>query len=74
MLGPRTADARGMLEPVARRIFDLLAAGFSITDVAAEIGYSRRTIERRTADARRRLGVATNVEALLVLRKGPAAG
>jgi DNA-binding NarL/FixJ family response regulator len=74
VLGPRTADARGMLEPVARRIFDLLAAGFSITDVAAEIGYSRRTIERRTADARRRLGVATNVEALLVLRKGPAAG
>ena len=59
---------------MAVRIFDLLAAGFSISDVAVEVGYPRRTIERRTAErARRRLGVATNIEALLVLRDGPAA-
>jgi hypothetical protein len=29
------------------------------------VGYSRRTIERRLVEARRRLGVGSNAEALL---------
>ena len=73
VLAPHAPDPRGMLDPVAVRIFDLLAAGFSIAEVALEIGFSRRTIERRVGDARRQLGVATNVEALLVLRNRPSA-
>ncbi len=73
MLGTGATRPRLMLDPLALRIFDLLAAGFAISEIAAEVGYSRRTIERRLADARRRLGIATNVEALLVLRSHPSA-
>jgi DNA-binding NarL/FixJ family response regulator len=70
MLGPRSDGPRPALDPLAVRVFDLLAQGHTIGDIARDVGYSRRTVERRMTEARRQLGVATNVEALLVLRRG----
>ena len=35
--------------------------------IAKAVGYSRRTIQRRLVETRKRLGVATNVEALIVV-------
>jgi DNA-binding NarL/FixJ family response regulator len=69
MLGPRSDGPRPALDPLAVRVFDLLAQGHTIGDIARDVGYSRRTVERRMIEARRQLGVATNVEALLVLRR-----
>ncbi len=69
MLGPRSDGLRPALDPLAVRVFDLLAEGHTIGDIARDVGYSRRTVERRMTEARRQLGVATNVEALLVLRR-----
>jgi DNA-binding NarL/FixJ family response regulator len=55
-----------LLSELERRLLELLAAGSTIAEAAATVGYSRRTIERRLAEVRRRLGVGSNAEALLL--------
>ncbi len=65
MLGSR-APVEESLDPLELRILELLAGGHTITEIAKTIGYSRRTIQRRLVDTRKRLGVTTNAEALIV--------
>jgi DNA-binding NarL/FixJ family response regulator len=60
------ATERSSLSDLELRLLELLAAGNTIAEAAATVGYSRRTIERRLVEARRRLGVGSNAEALLV--------
>jgi DNA-binding NarL/FixJ family response regulator len=57
---------RPTLSDLERRLLELLAEGNTIAEAAATVGYSRRTIERRLVEVRRRLGVGSNAEALLV--------
>lgn len=45
-----------------RQVLRLLARGWRVPDVAAELSYSERTIQRRLAVLRSSLGVRTNVE------------
>src|SRR5262249_2056542 len=59
-------DTGVALEPDEREILRLLAAGHTINDIAEVVGYSRRTVQRRLDDIRRRLGVASNAEALMI--------
>ena len=72
-VAPWLALALGLLAGIGetltefeRRVLERLAAGNTIAEAAADVGYSRRTIERRLVEARRRLGVGSNAEALLV--------
>lgn len=48
-----------------RRLLDLLAQGRRLGDAAADLHLSRRTVDRRLAAARRKLGVATTAEAIV---------
>lgn len=54
-----------------RALLDSLAAGLSVTAAAARVHVSRRTADRRLADIRARLGVASTAEALLAFRDQP---
>jgi DNA-binding NarL/FixJ family response regulator len=60
--GPTPLDAD------SRRLLDLLADGATLTEAAAALGYSRRTVQRRLEAARRQLGVRTNREAVIATR------
>ena len=55
------ADAAGLL--------DMLATGRSLGEAASSLHLSRRTADRRLAEARVALGVATTAEALLAFRR-----
>lgn len=48
-----------------RRLLDVLAQGRRLDDAAADLHLSRRTVDRRLAAARRKLGVATTAEAIV---------
>jgi DNA-binding NarL/FixJ family response regulator len=72
MLGSR-APVDELLDPLELRVLELLAAGRTITEIAKTVGYSRRTIQRRLVETRKRLGVATNAEALIVAGAAGAA-
>jgi len=48
-------------------LLTLLAQGHTVTDAARDLHLSRRTADRRLADAREVLGVTSNAEAVLVL-------
>lgn len=50
------------LDAAERRIVDLLAAGASITEAARLLHLSRRTMTRRVAEIRRKLGAGTTAE------------
>jgi DNA-binding NarL/FixJ family response regulator len=63
------AGATVVLEPAEREILELLAAGRTVNEIAAVVGYSRRTVQRRLDTIRRRLGVASNAEATFVLTR-----
>lgn len=54
-----------VLDADQRVLLDHLAAGATMSDAAAAADVSVRTAHRRVADARRRLGVATTVEAVV---------
>jgi DNA-binding NarL/FixJ family response regulator len=59
------AEARGpILHPEGRAILGLLAEGHSLGEAAHLLGLSRRTADRRLADARSALGVTRTTEAI----------
>jgi len=68
-LGPvdhRLGDtAPGALNSDQRALLDLLSNGMTLGTAAATLALSRRTADRRLADARRVLGAATTAEALV---------
>lgn len=51
-------------------VLDEVAAGRSLDDVAQSLHVSRRTVDRRLAQARRELGVGSTTEAVLAHRSG----
>lgn len=70
MVRRMTADANGCdveraLDDEQRRLLELLGHGLSVDETARRLHLSRRTAERRLADARSILGAATNAEAVL---------
>lgn len=69
-LGP-VEHLTGELEPGSeltvdeRRLLELLAAGKTLGQAAADLALSRRTADRRLASARKKLGAATTAEAIV---------
>ena len=57
------------LAPEDERLVALLAGGASIAEVAATLGYSRRTVQRRLAVVRGTLGASSNREAVILAQK-----
>jgi DNA-binding CsgD family transcriptional regulator len=57
-----------------RRLLDLLREGVSVRAAARRLHMSRRTAERRLADAREILGAATNAEAVVRSQPRPRNG
>ena len=62
------------LERPTLALVRLLARGRTVSDAAAILGLSRRTATRRLTQARRRLGVRTNAEVVLIATGGCAYG
>jgi DNA-binding NarL/FixJ family response regulator len=54
----------GALDDGQRRLLELLGLGLSVGEAASQLHLSRRTAERRLAEARVALGAATNAEAV----------
>lgn len=59
-----TASSDTRLDPHAAAILGLLAEGHSLGEAAAILGLSRRTADRRLAEARRALGTERTTEAI----------
>jgi DNA-binding NarL/FixJ family response regulator len=57
------------LAPEDERLVALLAGGASIAEVAATLGYSRRTVQRRLAVVRQAFGASSNREAVILARR-----
>jgi DNA-binding CsgD family transcriptional regulator len=57
-----------VLDGDERSLLDLLAAGRTLGEAAAALHLSRRTVDRRLASARTKLGAATTAETLARLR------
>jgi DNA-binding CsgD family transcriptional regulator len=55
------------LEPEQRRLLELLAAGVTREDAARSLFLSRRSVDRRLAALRRRVGAASTAELLLTV-------
>ncbi len=69
VVGERTCDLDGgALPPESRAVLELLAAGLTLGDAATRLHLSRRTADRRLAQARQVLGVATTAQAVATLR------
>lgn len=64
--GPSGED---VLPPDERALLGHLAAGLSLGEAAARLHVSRRTADRRLASARRRLGVDSTAEAVVLLQR-----
>jgi DNA-binding NarL/FixJ family response regulator len=62
---PTSRDLEGALDDEQRRLLQLLCHGLSVAEAARRVHLSRRTAERRLANARGVLGAATNAEAVL---------
>jgi DNA-binding NarL/FixJ family response regulator len=58
-------DVESSLDEEQRRLLALLAHGLSVPEAARRLHLSRRTAERRLAEARAALGATTNAEAVL---------
>jgi DNA-binding NarL/FixJ family response regulator len=65
----RTGTGSNAVSPEARAILGRLAAGGTLGDAAHELHLSRRTADRRLAEARRALGVERTVEAIARARR-----
>lgn len=65
-----TASTSTALDADQLGILRLVASGATVTEAAQALHLSRRTAARRLADARKRLGVATTVEAASRLHDG----
>lgn len=59
------------LDDLDRRLVRRLAAGATVTQISDELGYSRRTIQRRLTRLRATLGVASTDEVVVHLAAGP---
>ncbi len=59
------------LDAVAEALLESLANGASVAQAARQCAVSVRSAHRRLADARRRIGVATNVQAIVAWRSRP---
>ena len=57
------------LSPAARALLALLAEGLTLGEAAAHLGMSRRTADRRLAEARRALGAERTTEAVARARR-----
>jgi DNA-binding NarL/FixJ family response regulator len=55
------------LDPEQRRLLELLAAGVTREHAAKSLYLSRRSVDRRLATLRRRVGVASTAELLLAV-------
>jgi DNA-binding NarL/FixJ family response regulator len=64
------ASPDAVLSPPALAVLAELARGRSLGEAAQALHLSRRTADRRLADARRALGVNTTAEAVLAYRLG----
>lgn len=62
------------IHPEAARLLDALATGITLGEAARDAFLSRRTADRRLADARRALGVASTTQALAAWTKGRREG
>lgn len=62
---PPGAPRRGRLTPQQRALLDLLVGGATLADAARSLGLSRRTADRRLAEARATLRVRTTSEAIV---------
>lgn len=60
-----SGDIERALDEEQRGLLGLLCRGHSVTEAAQQLHLSRRTAERRLAEARASLGAATNAEAVL---------
>ncbi len=58
------------LDAVATALLEALASGASVANAARQCHMSVRSAHRQLADARRRLGVATNAQAIVAWRSG----
>jgi DNA-binding CsgD family transcriptional regulator len=58
-------DVERALDDEQRRLLELLGRGLSVVEAAGRLHLSRRTAERRLAQARSILGAATNAAAVL---------
>jgi DNA-binding CsgD family transcriptional regulator len=58
-----------LLDAEQLHLLDSLARGMSVSESARQLPCSRRTAQRRLADARRMLDVASNTEAVLLTRR-----
>lgn len=57
------------LAPDQLRMLELLAAGATQVEVAARLGWSRRTVARRLAEARQTLGAKSTAHAVVLWRQ-----
>jgi len=67
-VGPPTAAGPAVSEE-ARLLMARLAAGMSLGEAAFELGLSRRTADRRLAEARRALGSERTAEAVMKAKR-----
>lgn len=63
------SSATGDLDPDQLRMLELLADGATQVEVAERLGWSRRTVTRRLAEARRTLGAQTTAQAVVAWRR-----
>jgi hypothetical protein len=61
-----------LLEPETLLLLAHLASGSPVAEAARRTGVSRRTADRRLAEARRAFGVGTTVEAVMAAREAGA--
>jgi DNA-binding NarL/FixJ family response regulator len=64
------AGAGATLQTPGWAVLSRVARGIGLQEVACDLRVSRRTVDRRLAQARRELGVRTTTEAVLAYRLG----
>ena len=62
--GSSAVGVREALDPEQLKLLDLLAAGSTVDEAAAELYLSRRTVQRRLSEIRNVLGVTTTAAAV----------
>jgi DNA-binding CsgD family transcriptional regulator len=67
LAAPDASDVASELEPEHRRLLELLASGLTREHAAQALFLSRRSVDRRLAALRRRVGVTSTAELLLAV-------
>jgi LuxR family transcriptional regulator len=65
-----SGSARPEMDAEDEALLRLLARGSTVADTARRLGLHIRTVERRLAALRRRLGVSTTAELVRLLSRG----